>query len=80
MFYLGAEMKRNRSGKVGFIILYGLAGLIIVILGAVGISAIINLNLPTRSKVVDHLDSLEKARLAEFFHLRQTLGNAVWPG
>lgn len=70
-------MKTNRSRKVGCVILFGLIGLILL---AIGFSALVNQNLPAHSEVVDHLGSLEKVRLAEFIHLRQTLGNAVWPG
>ena len=73
-------MKRSHSRKVRHIGLLGIAGLIVLILVAASISALINLNLPTHSKVVDLLGSLEKTRLAEFIHLRQTLGNEVWPG
>jgi len=62
-------------------------GLIFIVLGvkllclaAAGVSALVNHSLPTGSQVVDRLSDLEKARLAEVFHLRQTLGAAVWPG
>ena len=30
--------------------------------------------------MVDRLASVEKARVAEYFHLKQTLGSTVWPG
>jgi len=39
-----------------------------------------NLFLPTSSAVVEQLSAEEKARLAEAFHLRQTVGEAAWPG
>jgi len=55
----------------------GLGGLLVV---SLLVSAISNLGLPTRSLVVERLGEQEKARLAEYFHLRQTLGEAVWPG
>lgn len=55
----------------------GLASLAILALAA---SALSNLGLPARSQVVEHLGDAEKARLAELFHLRQQLGDAVWPG
>ncbi|HLO30613.1 MAG TPA: hypothetical protein VK249_15825 [Anaerolineales bacterium] len=58
----------------------GFGSLLIVLLLACGLSAVINLSLPTHSEVADHLSNLEKARLAEFFHLKQELGSAIWPG
>lgn len=42
--------------------------------------AIINLNLPTESPVIDQLSSVEQIRIAEVAHLKNTLGNEVWPG
>lgn len=73
-------MKRNRPRKIKLFILYGIAVLIVMLLLAVSISTLINMNLPTHSKVVDRLSNLEKVRIAEFIHLKQTLGNTVWPG
>jgi len=55
-------------------------GVILLCLVAAGVSALVNHSLPTGSQIVDRLSDLEKARLAEVFHLRQTLGDAVWPG
>ena len=55
----------------------GLAALFIILIMA---SALSNTRLPAHSQTVDRLSDLEKARLAEFFHVRQTLGSAVWPG
>ena len=45
-----------------------------------GISAISNLLLPSRAVNTEILTNLDKARLAEANHLRQTLGESVWPG
>ena len=59
---------------------FGAIGLISLCVAVVGISYLSNLNLPTHSQVTDHLSELEKARLAEAIHLRQTLGDMVWPG
>ena len=73
-------MRKNPLRKAGCAVLYGLAGLVILVLLAAGISALTNRSLPTHSQVLDRLGSLEKTRLSEFTHLRQTLGNAVWPG
>ena len=43
-------------------------------------SALSNIGLPTQSQPLERLSRAEKARLAEVFHLRQTLGDEVWPG
>ncbi|MAU01969.1 MAG: hypothetical protein CL608_32945 [Anaerolineaceae bacterium] len=58
----------------------GFLGLLAVCLVLVGVSALVNRNRPTQSAVVDRLSEAEKARLAEFFQVRQQLGDAVWPG
>ncbi|NBD35328.1 MAG: hypothetical protein GVY30_04945 [Chloroflexi bacterium] len=55
----------------------GLLGLLVLI---IAVTAVRNRSLPTHSSVVDYLSDLEKARLAELFHLRATLGDEVWPG
>jgi hypothetical protein len=57
-----------------------LGGLILIPLLAVAAAALSNIGLPTHSQVVERLSEAEKARLAEMFHLRQALGDAVWPG
>lgn len=44
------------------------------------LSALSNLGLPEQSWIVARLSDHEKARLAEYFHLREALGNQVWPG
>ncbi len=62
------------------IIIFGAMGLALLCVAVVGISTLSNLNLPTHSQVTDHLSDLEKARLAEAIHLRQTLGDTIWPG
>ncbi len=55
----------------------GLAALFIILIMA---SALSNTKLPAHSQTADRLSEPEKARLTEFFHVRQTLGSAVWPG
>ena len=62
------------------VVFFGVIGLTFLCVAGVGISTLSNLNLPTHSQVTDHLSDLEKARLAEAIHLRQTLGDTVWPG
>jgi hypothetical protein len=42
--------------------------------------AISNLGLPDASLTVERLHEAEKARLAETFHLRESLGELIWPG
>ncbi len=61
--------------------LVGIAiSLLLLCMGLILISAISNLFAPGRSQVVDRLAEQEKARLSEALHLRQSLGDAVWPG
>jgi len=56
-----------------------LGGWALLVIG-VGLSSLNNLTLPTHSQLVDSLSFLEKARLQEAFHLRETIGDQVWPG
>ncbi|SMO91918.1 hypothetical protein SAMN06265379_11532 [Saccharicrinis carchari] len=44
------------------------------------ISALYNLSLPDKSKVVEHLSCEEKGFIAETLNLHRNLGNEVWPG
>jgi hypothetical protein len=55
-------------------------GLILLPLLVIAAAALSNIGLPTHSRVVERLSDAEKARLAEMFHLRGALGDAVWPG
>jgi hypothetical protein len=55
-------------------VLFGLCLLLTAVL-AMG-----NLRLPQRSPVIETLSEGDKIRLAEFLHLRQEVGEAVWPG
>lgn len=52
----------------------------IVLVATISLSALSNIGLATHSAVTERLSDAEKARLAEAIHLRQTLGNEVWPG
>ncbi|HSV86389.1 MAG TPA: hypothetical protein VLH85_07430 [Levilinea sp.] len=63
--------------KIIIIFLLSLVG-ICILLSAV--SAIINLNLPQESPVTEVLSEDDKIRLAETIHIRQQLGDTVWPG
>jgi hypothetical protein len=71
---------QEKNMKVKIWILRGIVGLLAVCMVLAGISALINRNLPTQSEVVDHLSESEKTRLAEFFQVRQQLGDMAWPG
>jgi hypothetical protein len=62
------------------IMLILVAMLLLVCLGGTAVSLITNRNLPTEAMDDAQLSALDKARLAEIFHLRQTLGNEAWPG
>lgn len=56
------------------------ATIILLALVVLGALAVVNRQLPARSSTVEHLSDQDKARLAEIFHLRKTLGEQVWPG
>lgn len=66
--------------KIKKIILFSVLGLTVLCVCIIGYLALSNRSLPTRSEVTDRLSDLEKARLAEAMHLRQALGDQVWPG
>jgi len=70
-------VKPNKIKKSCLLIPLSLIGLMAIILAA---SAISNLGLPTHSELADHLSQLDKDHLAEALHLRESLGDAVWPG
>jgi hypothetical protein len=67
----------KRVGKVLLIILLSVAGLLVIL---IAISAVSNVGLPQQSPVVDQLSEGDKIRLAETSHLRQVVGDQVWPG
>jgi hypothetical protein len=55
-------------------------GILLLIIVALGGLALSNLLLPSRSMIVDRLSDLDKARVAEAFHLRGGHGNNLWEG
>ena len=55
-------------------------GVIVLCLVASGISFLSNLTLPQGPETLDRLDPLDKIRLEETLHLRETLGEVVWLG
>jgi hypothetical protein len=67
----------RRTLKFLLWLLLGLSGLC---LAAAGISALANRGLPTQSASPERLTDADRARLVEALHLRQSLGDSVWPG
>lgn len=67
-------MKRIR--KIVIISVVSLLGLCILLAAA---SAISNLSLPQHSAITQTLSEQDKIRLSETLHLRQALGDTVWP-
>jgi hypothetical protein len=67
----------KRVARVILIILLSILGLVIVL---IAISALSNVGLPQKSRVVETLSEDDKIRLAEARHLRQEVGDQVWPG
>lgn len=71
------EKRGSRVKRIGLIVV---AVLLVLCLGVAAVSLVTNRNLPTDEIAVAQLSELDKARLAEMIHLRETLGNAAWPG
>lgn len=67
-------MKLRRIFKILFF------SLLLVVATGVILSALNNLVTPTRSETVERLSIQEKGRIAEIFHLRQSLGDGLWLG
>jgi hypothetical protein len=67
----------KRVGKVLLTILLSIVGIIVLL---IALSALSNVGLPQKSQVVDQLSEADKIRLAETTHLRQVVGDQVWPG
>lgn len=72
------EQKQPRRARRVALILVSV--LVVLCLGAALTVFITNRTLPTEEARLDHLTALDKARLAEAFHLRQAVGNDAWPG
>ena len=70
------KTKAKRKMSVVVIIILSLTGLCLATLLA---SFLSNTLAPTSETSLDHLTDLDKARLAEAIHLRQTLGSEVLP-
>lgn len=74
-----AESQRPK-GKLKWVLLYALLGLLGLCVAMLGLSALSNRSLPTGPTQLDHLTEADEARIAEAFHLKQALGDQVWPG
>lgn len=72
-------MSARRIGCLRILRWLGL-GLLVLLLLAAGASALSNRSLPTGPATLDRLDPLDTARLEETLHLKQELGERVWPG
>ena len=70
----------KRRSCLGRVLAIAVVGLTLLCVAALGLSALGNRNLPEGPTVLDRLDLLDKARLQETLHLKQELGEAVWPG
>jgi hypothetical protein len=57
-----------------------LLALMVLLVLAILVSAASNLGLPSESRVIERLDEVEKARLAEIIHIRKSVGDQIWPG
>jgi hypothetical protein len=70
-------MKMKKGIKIVAVTAFSLVGLCILL---IVISVISNLGLPQSSLVVQNLSQDDKIRLNEALHLRQAVGDLVWPG
>jgi hypothetical protein len=61
------------------VILFSVLGIISLCILATGISALSNLSLPARPESVSTISPIDKARLVETLHLKEALGEEVWP-
>lgn len=72
-------MNKKKKGFLGRLKVIALS--LFLILGILfSAIAIINLNLPTESPLIDQLTPIEQTRMAEVSHLQKNLGNEIWPG
>jgi hypothetical protein len=55
-------------------------GILVVVCAILGGSALSNMFFSARSDVVDEVTDLDKARVAEAFHLRSVIGDSLWKG
>lgn len=74
------EPPRTRRPRWVRLAILAVSGLLVLCLGAAAISGLSNLTLPRGPASFDRLEDGDLARLSESIHLRQTLGNTIWPG
>jgi hypothetical protein len=74
-----AKMSRKPVPRGCRRIVFAVLGILSLCLIAGGVLALSNRGLPARSQIIDRLGEVEKARLAEAVHLRQALGDRIWP-
>ena len=72
-------MKSKPVSRGRRILLISLAGLFLMCIACVALSAASNRGLPQAASS-DKLSELDKARLAEALHLKAQLGDGIWPG
>lgn len=70
-----ASKSKHHGNKIFLIVLLSLLGLCMLL---TAISAVSNIGLP-QSETFDQLPPIDKARLAEAWHLKTEFGNLVWP-
>ncbi|MBN1311359.1 MAG: hypothetical protein JXB30_08055 [Anaerolineae bacterium] len=70
------QQQKKKRRPILLYILLGLVGLCATLLT---ISALSNRFLPTGPEHLDRLTEVDRARIAEAIHLKQTLGDQVWP-
>lgn len=68
---------KHTASRTVVTVILSLLGLCLL---AAAATAGMNAAQPKRSEILDHLSAQDKARLAEVFHLRQSLGDEVLPG
>lgn len=67
--------------KRGASLIFKVVGVLLLLAAAsAALFASLNHRLPDHSSLIDRLSETEKARLEEVLHLRQQVGQAVWPG
>jgi hypothetical protein len=62
------------------VLLYSVIGIISLCILAAGVSALSNLSLPAKPEATGVISPIDKARLAETLHLKEELGEEIWPG
>ena len=78
----GAWLEADQAGgiRLKYVPLLMIGGLVVLLIVAVIASTLSNLGLPAGPVDDDRLSEVEKARLAEYFHLQDDVTGTVWPG